>query len=243
MKYVGIDGCPKGWFLISIDQDGNFGLNVFDHIDSLWNEHKDSSLILIDIPIGLPHWRSRLCDVEARKLLGKRGSSIFPAPSREAINQPDYERACKVNQKILGKKLSIQTWNISPKIKQIDILLSKEQLTQHIIRESHPEICFWALAGGKVMVHNKKTEQGIVERLKVLKNINRSSEEIYHKAIQTFKRKDLAKDDVLDALALAITAASPSNTLHSIPEHLERDLKNLPMEIVFTNQFLDQPEI
>ena len=243
MKYVGIDGCPRGWFLISIDQDGNFDFNVFDHIDSLWNEHKDSTLILIDIPIGLPHWRSRRCDVEARKLLGKRGSSIFPAPSREAIDQPDYEPACMVNQKVLGKKLSMQTWNISPKIKQVDNLLDKEQLAQHIIRETHPEICFRALASGKAMIHNKKTEQGIEERLKVLNNINQFSEEIYDKAIQTFKRKDLAKDDILDALALAITAASPSNTLHSIPENAERDLKNLPMEIVFNNRFLDQPEI
>lgn len=243
MKYVGIDGCPAGWFLISIDQDGNFDFNVFDHIDQLWHEYKNSALILIDIPIGLPHWRSRLCDVEARKLLGKRGSSLFPAPSREAINQPDYEHACMINQKILGKKLSMQTWNISPKIKQVDILLSKEQSAQHVIRESHPEICFWALAGGKAMVHNKKTELGIEERLSVLKNINRFSEEIYNKSIQTFKRKNLAKDDILDALVLAITAASPSNTLPSIPENPERDLKNLPMEIVFTSQFLDQSEI
>jgi predicted RNase H-like nuclease len=243
MKYVGIDGCPGGWFLISIDQDANFYFNVFDHIDQLWNDYKDSTLILIDIPIGLPHWRSRRCDVEARKLLGKRGSSVFPAPSREAINEPDYEHACKVNQKILGKKLSIQAWNISPKIKQVDLLMGKEQFTKNAIRESHPEICFWALAGGKTIVHNKKTEQGIEERLSVLKNINRFSEEIYNKAIQTFKRKDLAKDDILDALTLAITAASPSNTLHSIPEHPERDLKNLPMEIVFTNQFLDYSKI
>lgn len=239
MKFIGIDGCPKGWFLITIDHVGNFDFNLFNHIHALWNEYKDSSQILIDIPIGLPHWRSRHCDVEARKLLGKRGSSVFPAPSRNAINEPDYEHACKVNQKILGKKLSKQTWNISPKIRQVDLLMGTEQLASNVIRESHPEICFWALAGGKAMVHNKKTEQGIEERLSVLKNINRSSEEIYDKAMQAFKRKDLAKDDILDALALAITAASPSNTLATIPEHPERDLKNLPMEIVYTKRYLE----
>jgi predicted RNase H-like nuclease len=233
MKFIGVDGCSKGWFLISIDRDGKLGFDLFDHIDPLWNEYQNSALILIDIPIGLPHWRRRLCDVEARKLLGKRGSSVFPAPSREAINESDYERAGTVNQKVLGKKLSIQTWNIAPKIKQVDQLIDKDQHTKSVIRESHPEICFWALAGGKTMIHNKKTDQGIEERLDLLRNINRFTEETYHRALQSFRRKDLAKDDILDAMALAITAALPSQTLHTIPDQPEIDLRNLPMEMVY----------
>ncbi|UCE05327.1 MAG: DUF429 domain-containing protein [bacterium] len=239
MKFIGIDGCFKGWFIISINHDRNFDFNIFDHIDAVWQEYKNSSLILIDIPIGLPHWRYRLCDVEARKVLGKRGSSVFPAPSREAIHQPDYESACKVNQKILGKKLSIQVWNISSKIKQTDDLLCNDEQVRHRIRESHPEICFWALASGKPMVYNKKTDPGIKERLSLLKNINPRSEKIYFEAIQAFRRKDLARDDILDAMALAITASSPTETISTIPEHPERDLKNLPMEIAYTNRFLE----
>jgi len=238
MNFVGVDGCPRGWFAVSIDQDGRYDFKIFDHINALWQAYKDSSLILIDIPIGLPHWRRRFCDVEARKILGKRGSSVFPAPSREAIQQPDYESACKVNQKILGRKLSIQAWNISPKIKQADDLMCNSEEARRRIRESHPEICFWTLAGGKPMVYNKKTELGIEERLSLLKNIDYIFEQIFHEALQAFKRKDLAKNDILDAIALAVTAASPSETLCTIPEKPERDLKNLPMEILYTNRFL-----
>ncbi len=238
MKFLGIDGCSKGWFLVSTDQDGNFGFDIFDHIDPLWNKYKDSSLILIDIPIGLPHWRSRLCDVEARKILDKRGSSVFPAPSREAVNQLNYEHACESNQKILGKKLSVQTWNIAPKIRQVDLLMDRDQSARETTRESHPEICFWALAGGKAMVHNKKTEPGIEERLGILRTMNQLAVDIYYKALQSIRRKDLAKDDILDAIALAITAASPSRTLRTIPEQPERDLKNLPMEIVYSKRYL-----
>ncbi len=238
MKFLGVDGCSKGWFLISIDNDGNFEFNMFDHIDRLWNEYKNSSLILIDIPIGLPHWRKRLCDAEARRILGKRGSSVFPAPSREAINQSDYDRACAMNEKILGKKLSKQSWNISNKIRQVDLLIDRDYLTKSVIRESHPEICFWALAGGNVMIHNKKTKQGAEERIGLLKNLKPFTEEIYHNALGSARREDLAKDDILDAIALAITAGSPSQTLHTIPEQPERDLKNLPMEIVYTKRYL-----
>lgn len=238
MNFIGVDGCRKGWFTISIDQDGHYDFKIFDHINALWQAYKDSSLILIDIPIGLPHWKRRFCDFEARKILGKRGSSVFPAPSREAIKKPDYESACQVNQKILSRKISIQAWSISPKIKQMDDLMCNSEETRQQIRESHPEICFWALDAGKPMVYNKKTEQGFEERLSLLKNIDYIFEQIFHEALQAFKRKDLAKDDILDAIALAITSSSPSESLCTIPEKPERDLKNLPMEIVYTNRYL-----
>jgi len=238
MNYVGVDGCPKGWFAVSIDEQVHHEVNIFDHIITLWQHYKDSALILIDIPIGLPHWRRRLCDVAARKLLGKRGSSVFPAPSREAIQQSDYENACRVNQKILGKKLSTQSWNICSKIKQVDDLMNQNEQPGKQIRESHPEICFWALAGGRAMIHNKKTAAGFDERLDLLKNVMSNTEQIVAEALQTFRRRDVAKDDILDALALAITAASPSETIMTIPENPEIDLKGLPMEIVYTNRRL-----
>lgn len=238
MNLVGVDGCPKGWFTISLDQAGQYHFNIFDHINALWQEYSNSSIILIDIPIGLPHWRRRLCDVEARKILGKRGSSVFPAPSREAIHNPDYESACKANQKVLGKKLSLQAWNISSKIKQVDDLMCYNEGARQRIRESHPEICFWALAGGKSMIYNKKTEPGVEERLRLLKEIDPIFEQIFNEAMKFFRRKDLAKDDILDAIVLAITAASPLDTIRTIPKTPEKDLKDLLMEIVYTDRFL-----
>jgi len=238
MIFAGVDGCPKGWFIVSVDQNKNLNFSIFEHIDMLWKEYNDSALILIDIPIGLPHWRSRLCDVQARKILGKRGASVFPAPSREAIHQLNYESACKVNQKILGKKLSKQAWNISSKIKQVDMLLIDNKNARNIMRESHPEICLWALSGGTPMIHNKRTKPGFQERLEVLKKINPFAEDIFNESLKTFKRKELATDDILDAIALAFTACSPPESLFTVPENPEKDLKDLPMEIVYSNQYL-----
>jgi hypothetical protein len=36
------------------------------------------------------------------------------------------------------------------------------------LREVHPEVCFWALAGGRAMEHSKKTAAERRERLAVL---------------------------------------------------------------------------
>ena len=60
----------------------------------------DANSVLIDIPIGLldkgPDERS--CDKAARKLLGKRASSVFPAPARQALDASDYQAALAVNR-------------------------------------------------------------------------------------------------------------------------------------------------
>jgi predicted RNase H-like nuclease len=171
--------------------------------------------------------------------LKKRGSSVFPAPSRDAVYARSYEEANEINFRLLRKKISKQTWNIAMKIREVDELLDGVKNTNGKIRESHPEICFWALAGGKPMDFPKKSNQGIEERLQLLQNHCQLSEKIFSEAKQKYPRKDLATDDILDALALAITASSPSEALVTIPAIPERDERNIPMEIVFTNLYIN----
>ena len=85
--FVGVDGCRAGWLAIGLETEGNWQVNMFSDVSRLWDYHRQASLILIDIPIGLKTGgkAERRCDPEARKLLGPRRSSVFPAPCREAI--------------------------------------------------------------------------------------------------------------------------------------------------------------
>jgi predicted RNase H-like nuclease len=53
-KYIGVDGCRAGWFYVSINRYGEFDSGVFKTLPELWQAHKRDSLILVDIPIGLP---------------------------------------------------------------------------------------------------------------------------------------------------------------------------------------------
>jgi predicted RNase H-like nuclease len=52
-------------------------------------------------------------------------------------------------------------------------------------------------------------------------------------ALDRFLRKDLAKDDILDATALAVSARFPSKFIRTVPQKPPRDKKGLPMEIVY----------
>ncbi len=233
MKYIGVDACKKGWFAVSIGTDERFEIGIFETIVDLWNSLQSNALILIDIPIGLPDTGKRRCDVEARRFLKKRAASVFPVPCRQAIHAATYQKACRINQKILGVKLSVQTWNIAGKIREVDDLLRTNEKARRCVRESHPEMCFWALAGRRPMVYYKKTDRGYAERLNLLKRVNPASEKIANFAINGFLRKDLARNDILDAIALAISATAGKNALVCIPENPPRDSTGLPMEIVY----------
>ena len=233
MKYIGVDACKKGWFAVCLESDERRAIEIFDSIENLWNRFQKNSLILIDIPIVLPVKEKRRWDVETRKILKQRAASVFPVPCRQAVHANTYVDACRLNKKILDVKLSIQTWNISGKIREVDNLLLSNTKAQRCVRESHPEICFWALADGRPMKYYKKTAHGFSERIKILKQAYPSSPEIVTAAMNTYRRKDLSRDDILDAIVLAITARAASEGIVTIPKQPEKDPKGLSMEIVY----------
>jgi predicted RNase H-like nuclease len=244
MKYIGVDGCKMGWFYIVIDHENQWEIGVCKNIEKLWEIHKDASLILIDIPIGLPFKEPRACDLEARKLLGKgKTSTVFPPPCREALTAKTYEGACEINKKVLGKKISLQAYHISKKIKEVDNFLLENLQARQKIRETHPEICFWALASGNAMQFPKKKKHGFEERLDLLKKIFPPAESIVDSAMKKFLRKDVAKDDILDSIVAAVVSCSPISSLVSVPETPGKDANGLPMEIVFSNKFLGSDKI
>lgn len=221
--------------------DGNLarGVEIFETIDALWEHHHDASRILLDIPIGLPFSRRRECDKTARRLLkAPRASSIFSVPCRPAVYAEHYESACDENRKALGAGLSIQTWCISRKIREVDEFLCDRPDARAIIRESHPEICFWAFAGGRAMSSSKKKREGQEERLDILSGIYPGAQEICNKALGATRRKDACVDDILDALVLAVTACEPQHRLSTIPPAPPKDQKGLSMEIVFSRRNL-----
>jgi len=244
MLVVGVDGCRGGWCAVSLSKDKCI-VDVYPDFNAVWEKYHEASSILVDIPIGLPHSgiKTRRCDEEARGILGKRTSSVFPVPSRDAIylkgntlkdwNLKRYREACEANQASLGKKISKQAWNISKKIREVDEVLLGDCEARKVVREIHPEVCFWALNNKKPMVHNKKTEEGANERLAVLRQFIPDSDFLVIHSLKVIV--GAGGDDIIDAFAAAVTARQCANTdtWRTIPEEAEKDKKGLPMEMVF----------
>lgn len=234
MKVVGVDGCRKGWFAVSVRQRDAWEADIYTDAAALWQAHSDAQQILVDIPIGLP-WRGipvRGCDMEARRLLGRgRGSSVFPAPSRAALDATNYVEAGRLNREEVGKSLSQQCFNILPKIRQVDELLREHPSARDVVREVHPELCFWALNNHHATAYRKKDRSGFNERLRLLSRAFPPTQEIVAAALHRFKRKEVSRDDILDALVAAMTALQPRRLI-SIPSRAEHDERGLRMEMV-----------
>lgn len=230
---IGIDGCRSGWVAVIIDDSlSNVKLVSKPSFTALWNllnPKYNRDYILIDVPIGLPEgpkginnqYSYRDCDNQCRKMLiGNRKRSVFNTPSRQSTKQitASYRQISMLNYGILNKKLTIQSFSIIPKIREVDDFIyrylnnKKNKIhIQSLMEESHPELCFQKflqLSSNNFNVglqHRKKHYKGILERINILNIAGLSMHDIYL-LLSHYKKNFIGKDDILDAAILAITA-------------------------------------
>lgn len=224
---VGVDGCKTGWFYVGYNgKSYKYGVaaNIKQLYSVLCNGNQRVEEVLIDIPIGLNEGgrKERTCDLEARKLLRPRGSSIFPAPIRPCLNAKNYSEACDISFKLSGKKISKQTYYIIPKILEIDEAINENVLIKNSLKETHPELVFSVLNGNPLR-SSKKGSVGRSERLELLERVVPFSSEVFHEAEASFLRKEVALDDIIDALACLSVALSAPKSRFEIPQTSEFD--------------------
>ncbi|MDY6819847.1 MAG: DUF429 domain-containing protein [Halobacteriales archaeon] len=235
MHVAGVDGCPGGWFVVELTGPSTFDHRVVGSIESFLDEC-DPTLVLVDSPIGLLESPGqRACDRLARQALSPtRHASVFTPPSRQALAADSYADANARNRAAIDKGLQIQAWHITEKIAELDRLVRDQPTVQGMIRESHPEVCFWGLHG-EPMASNKQTEAGRQARLSVLTSIEPTIATVYAEACDRYRRATVGRDDIIDALCLALVAARglDCEELATLPADPPTDPKGLPMEMVY----------
>jgi predicted RNase H-like nuclease len=207
---VGIDGCRGGWVVASAD-----GVRVHRELTLLGFD-----LVGIDMPIGLIDGPPRACDVEARRYLRPRGSSVFPAPPRAALRCSDYRAALAIARDATGRGISKQTFNIMPKIAELDSLI--DESTRLRVIEVHPECAFRALSAGEVLP-SKKTASGQALRQRLLAD---------HFDLPSRVPPGAALDDMLDAYAVLWSTNRFLRGEHIVFGDGQRDARGLEMRIV-----------
>lgn len=235
---IGVDGCPAGWFFVALEPSGSPLWGVVRQLGALVSQAREPARVFVDIPIGLPDGpEGRECDRIARGKLGiGRASSVFPAPARAVLDAVDYEDAKRRSRNATGRSLSKQAFAILCKCKEVDQLLRRDVKARRIVREFHPELCFWALAGCTPMKYNKRTPEGLRERVAVLKRLRPSADEEIDRMLNGFRRKEVARDDVVDAMVGALTASAPATALRTLPSLPPTDSVEHPMEMVYLEQ-------
>lgn len=224
MKTAGIDGCKKGWLIVSFDDDTP-GYNVLENKAELEEAFKSHDRIFIDIPIGLEDEQYyRECDELMRKAVGKEyAPSVFNPPIRPALHAPSYAEANMISYEYTEKQLSLQAWNIVPKIQEVDDLLQKHKELREQVLESHPEYLFQILNKG-MLFQKKNLKKGIKHRLELIKAEEPMADDFFRNIKEDYRRNEVAEDDIVDAMVLALFAKkSVDKELKTIPETVPLD--------------------
>lgn len=223
---AGADVCRGGWALatLGVDGDATPAIRLVERFDEVVEEVESGELdaVAVDIPIGLPERGPRACDVEARKLVGPRRSSVYPAPIRPLLGARTHAEATARRREIEGRGVSVQTFGLFERIVEVDSLITS--VHQGRIRESHPEVVFARLKG-EPLEHPKRRTAGRAERLKVLKPHVGDVADLGHP-------RGMAGDDVLDAIACALAARALVRKQAFVLGDRTRDGRGLFMEIV-----------
>lgn len=218
-QIIGIDGCKRGWFSVWQNPDDTIQSSIFSTLNHLKDFFNDEAhlIIGIDMPVVLSDFIPREADQLARKLLSKKASSVFTAPTPEMLEQPNYERASYVSKRLFGKSMSLQSWYLFPKIKDVQTIIHDTHINLY---EIHPELSFRAMNHEEVILESKKSKEGFEIRNALLR---RHFESFDFESIRNlYPRKDVMDNDILDAMAVLWSTkriqANEASFLPKIPE-------------------------
>jgi predicted RNase H-like nuclease len=231
LRALGVDGCRAGWVVAAGDADagGHLGavtISVVEAFAAVLAMGADR--VAVDMPIGLGDERAeggRACDSAARRLLGYgRGSSVFPAPPRPALDLDGWD-----DPRRPGLGLSQQSFAILSRIREVDEAMTPALQDPDgpgpLVMEAHPEVVFCDLNGGRPMPESKRAAEGLVRRRMLL-------EDALDRPLPVMIPRGAGQDDVLDALACLWVAAAPLASLSALPDDsVPRDRRGLAMQI------------
>lgn len=219
MAVLGVDGWRGAWVGARLS-GRSVTVSVLPDATAVLAE-PDVAVIGIDMPIGLSDDGARECDRAARRLLGRAGSSVFPAPMRPVLAAADYADACGRSRAASGKALSVQAWNLAPSIRSLDAALGEPP--DQRVHEVHPELSFRALDDR--VRDRKASARGLAQRIRALQRAMDVLDALADAP------SEVPAADVLDACAAAWSAQRIADgRAESVGDDV-RDARGRPMRI------------
>lgn len=200
---LGIDGCRGGWAVASL-QNSSVSFSVIERLDEL--DFACVARVFIDIPIGIPESGRRSCDHALRALLPPNARpSVFYCPVYDAVYAADYAAARRISIEKTGKSMSIQAWNLCPKIIEAERFMTRFDASKPTVFESHPEWNWLRLAG--TALDSKHTQNGRFQRQHLL-----AAAGIELPRIRRSGNILIKEDDWADAAVLMLAASTSLET-------------------------------
>lgn len=154
---------------------------------------------------------------------------MFPAPVRACLSDGDYRTLCSLHRVIDGRGLTRQAFCLLPKIKQVDVFLTRQPVFSERIREVHPEVSFALWNGQQPMRFNKAKSEGQRERQRLI-DLQWPGER--ERLVRELRGSRFARDDLNDACAALWSARRiAAGQAKPFPPEVERDSMGLQMRI------------
>jgi predicted RNase H-like nuclease len=222
---LGIDGCRGGWVGAVLVEGAPrprvvVARTIAELVEAVRGE-VDVRVVGIDIPIGLPDRGIRQADILARRELRGRASSVFTTLTRSAYLAPTRAEADPVNRDLSGQGVGAQAFSLRARVLEVDWWVRSRPTVE--VLEVHPEVSFAAMTGRTLPL--KRSAEGQQARLEALAaaGIARPS---------VLSGSGYAVDDVLDACAVAWTAARRASGLsRTLPDPPEVFSDGIPAAI------------
>jgi predicted RNase H-like nuclease len=229
---LGVDGAAGGWVGVAL-VDGAFaslgyasGLRAL--VEAMEARHGALGAIAIDMPLALRSGQPRAVDALARaRLPGRARSRLYARPPREAMEAPTHAAAVAVARRLGAPAPSRQAYGLRAAIADAAAFARSIACARRgafpgagaevgagaeararaegreagpPVSEAHPELSLLALGGAAAIAHTKKSWAGHCARREAL-----AAAGIVVTGADVPDR--VAPDDVLDAAAVAWTAA------------------------------------
>ena len=222
---LGVDGCRGGWVgAVLVPGAPRPRVVVAPTVTGLVEAVRgevDVKVVGIDIPIGLPDSGIRQADVLARRELRGRASSVFTTLTRSAYLAPTRAEADPVNRGLSGQGVGAQAFSLRARVLEVDSWVRSRPTVE--VLEVHPEVSFAAMTGRALP--GKRTAEGQQARLDALAAAGVARPSV-------LSGSGYAVDDVLDACAVAWTAARRASGLsRTLPDPPEVFSDGIPAAI------------
>ena len=198
---------------------------VYESIIEALDERPSFATIVIAAPVGYrddPEQGPRMCDLEARRLLGARGKVLHNAPLRASVLQgipaPDDD-------------VDAVTATLLPSFQEVAKEMSSYR--QRTVYEGNPELSFYFLNGNVPLGTSKKIEVGRDERRDILEKRIPGIDKILDMPLED-ELAGVRIEKLYDAAAMLATARRVfTKAAKRIPGDGEWDSDGLRMEIVY----------
>ena len=154
----------NGWLVASAKLHGaTFApeeVRVLDTFREVLDIRPTLSALVVNAPIGLVDSLSeeqRICDREARSLLGTGATMLREAPSRDRLHaaKARVESSSLADHELLLSRYLELSGEMSP-------------YRQRVVYEGHPELSYFQLNGDESLVTSPDSEEGLEERRNIL---------------------------------------------------------------------------